>query len=131
MVALHWAVVLAWFGAAGEAEGLPASLRGVVVDFRGPPERANFKLDYTVVFEGKHEPHRRTVSHGGYSSTVHRGDIISWELQGYVVEKVGQTQMRIIGRKGPDGRVIPARDVKFESKDLRPDQLPTVVRAKG
>jgi hypothetical protein len=131
MVALHWAVVLAWFGAAGEAEGLPASLRGVVVDFRGPPERANFKLDYLFTFEGQKEPVRNTVSYGGYSSVVRDGTIFTWEVGGYVVEKAGSTQMRFIGKKDKDGKVVPIRDVKFESKDLRPDQLPTVVRTKG
>jgi hypothetical protein len=104
---------------------------GVVVDYRGPPERANFSVDIIVTLEGQKEPHRRTVSYGGYSSIPGDGEKISWELQGYVVEKAGPTHLRFIGRKGKDGKVIPVRDIKFESPDLTPDQLPTVVRPKA
>jgi hypothetical protein len=133
-----YAVVLALVGApVGErvtAED-PPTLRqkptGVVVDFRSPPERANISMDFIITLDGQKEPVRHRVSYGGYSPIPGDGTKISWELQGYVVEKAGPTHMRFVGRKGKDGKLIPVRDIKFESPDLTPDQLPTVVRPKA
>src|SRR5262249_30869637 len=99
---------------------------GVVIDLRGPPD-VPLKLDVYITLEGQKDPTRYPVSCSGWDPTAVKGEIVFWKNAGYVLEKVGETQVRFVGKKDKDGKLIPVVGVKFESKDLRPDQLPTVV----
>jgi hypothetical protein len=103
---------------------------GVVIERRGPPEGGDFKIDYLIKLKGETKFTRYLASISGYRSTAVEGEIIHWKNDGFVLEVVRPTQVRFIGKKGADGKVVPVVEVKFESKDLRPDQLPTVVTKK-
>lgn len=128
---LVFALIISSAGGGPREDQKPVpKVAGVVIDLRGPPKGSNFKLDYLITLEGQKEPMRRTVSYGGYQPTIENDPDINlegWRRGDFVVERVNETQMRVVGFKDKTGKVIPVVGIKFESKDLRPEQLPTVV----
>lgn len=105
----------------------PPKPAGVLVELRGPPEGGNFDIDVYVTVEGRAKPQHNPAGFVGYSATALKFHSHFWRAGGYVVEAVGESQLRFVGWKDKNGKVIPVVGVRFESKDLRPDQLPTVV----
>jgi hypothetical protein len=141
MRALHLLLVAAVAsGLAGRlpaADPKPEAKPGVVLDLCGPPDLRKgiamgkvptFTITYTVTVGGLAAPFRHPVCSAGYDPSDTAFAIHNWALDGYVVEKAGETRIRFIGWKDPmTGKVYPVTGIKIESKDLPADQLPTVV----
>ncbi len=103
-----------------------ATPRGVVIDFKGPPEGGKFSWVEVFYLAGRAEPKRIEVSGGGYSSHALHGKKWSYEIEGFVVRKVGDTKLELLGWKDKDGKLIPIRRMEFQSPSLPTDQLPKV-----
>ncbi|AWM38766.1 hypothetical protein GobsT_30340 [Gemmata obscuriglobus] len=104
---------------------------GVVLDLRGPPnppEGGNFTITFTITFGGGLQTDVCPICYGGgYNPTKVAAAMDGWQTAGYVVEKAGDTRIRLIGRKDKQGKVYPVTGIKIESKDLPAEQLPKVV----
>jgi hypothetical protein len=114
------------FAAVATPDDKKLSPKGVVIDLCGPPQDGNFKLDYLITLEGEKMPTRHTLSCAGWDTDA-EGNIVFWGNSEFILEKVSDTQVRFVGKKGPAGKIIPVVNIKLESKDLRPEQLPKVV----
>jgi hypothetical protein len=126
-------VALACFAAQGPlAGGKPAPAgpenlpRGVVIDFRGPPEGGKYSWVEVFYLEGRKEPKRIEVSGGGYSSHALHGVKWAYEIEGFVVRRVGDTQLEIVGLKMKDGKLLRVRKMEFQSPSLPTMLLPRV-----
>jgi hypothetical protein len=100
--------------------------KGVVIDYRGPPEGGNFTLVRRIYLEGIMIPTQDTITFSAFQSRLTAGEQYSMKLKGFIVRKVGQTQLEVTCWKGKEGKVIPVRRITFKSPHLSPEQLPKV-----